>query len=171
LTEIAVIEKNTKERIRVILTDYNGHKFIDCRVYFEDAQGELKPTKKGIALSADTINEVIQALQKGSAALGDSLAPVPARRKPRPMAEKATPGAEAGAPKFEGRNVSERVRGWVSAVNGSQFSVKDCQRALALTETKQAHLVNVVLSKLCYEGLIERTGEGRGSYKHRISSS
>jgi len=72
---IADIEKNNKERIRVILTEYHGHKFIDCRVYFQDDQGEWHPTKKGISLSGDVVDEVIEALQKGSAALEDALSP------------------------------------------------------------------------------------------------
>ena len=61
---IAEIEKNSTERIRVAVTEYKGHKFIDCRVYFEDGQGEWRPTKKGIALNGETILEVIEALQK-----------------------------------------------------------------------------------------------------------
>jgi|GEM_PF-677542 hypothetical protein len=160
LTEIAVIQKNTKEYIKVILTDYNGHRFIDCRVYYEDAQGELKPTRKGISLNADTIDEVIEALRKGNAALKDSLSPIPARRQPRP-------GAEAGAPKADGRNISERVRAFVESINGSQFSVKDSQRALGLTESREKHLCNVVLAQLASEGVIERTGQGRGIYRRR----
>lgn len=157
---IAEIEKNSKERIKVSIEGYKGHKFIDCRVYFEDSAGEWRPTRKGIALSADTIDEVIEALQKGSAALETSLSPMPAQ-KPRPR-----PSAEAG-PSTDGRSISERVRAWVSSVNGSQFSVKDSQKALGLTESREKHLVNVVLSKLCDEGVIERIGEGRGSYRRR----
>jgi hypothetical protein len=66
---IAEIEKNATERIRVAVTEYKGHKFVDCRVYYEDDKGEWRPTKKGIALNSETIREVIEALQKGSQAL------------------------------------------------------------------------------------------------------
>jgi hypothetical protein len=157
---ITEVEKNSRERIRIALVEYHGHMLCDCRVYFEDDQGEWRPTKKGISLSPDTIDAVIEALQQGSAALEDALSPLPGR-KAQPTVEKPTPAA----PKPEDRTISERVRAWVSSVNGNQFSVKDCQRALGLTERKQAHLVNVVFSKLCDEGVIERTGEGRGSYR------
>lgn len=148
---IADIEKNTREHVRVTIAEYHGHKFIDCRVYYRDEAGEWQPTRKGIALNADTISKVITALQKGKDALGgNTLNPRTEDRKARP--------AGTGT-------VSETVRAWVSSVNSQQFSVKDSQRALGLTERKQAHLVNVVLSQMCNEGLIERTGQGRGVYR------
>jgi hypothetical protein len=67
--QIAEIEKNSKERIRVSVEEYKGHKFVDCRVYFQDEAGEWRPSKKGIALNADCIDEVIQTLQKASKTL------------------------------------------------------------------------------------------------------
>lgn len=66
---IAEIEKNATEHIRVVITEYKGHKFIDCRVYYEDDKGEWRPTKKGIALNSETVEGVIEALQKASRAL------------------------------------------------------------------------------------------------------
>jgi hypothetical protein len=164
---IAEVEKNTKERIRVSAEEYNGHKFIDCRVHYQDAAGEWRPTKKGIALNADAIDEVIEALRKGSAALESRLSPRAEDRETK-HAKTATKTKEPKptAPlESDNRTISEKVRAWVSSVNGNQFSVKDSQRALGLTERKQAHLANVVFSKLCDEGLIERTGQGRGNYK------
>lgn len=151
---IADIEKNTRERVRVTIEEYRGHKFIDCRVYYRDEAGEWQPTRKGIALNADTLNDVIAALQKGSDALGSTLSPIVEDGKARP----------AGKPVGTG-TVSEAVRAWVLSSVNDQFSVKDSQRALGLTERKQAHLVNVVLSQMCNEGLIERTGQGRGVYR------
>jgi len=67
--QIAEIEKNMKERIRVSIEEYRGHKFVDCRVYWQDEQGEWRPSKKGIALNDECIDPVIQALQKASKAL------------------------------------------------------------------------------------------------------
>ena len=63
------IEKNMKEKIRVSIEEFRDHKFIDCRVYFEDDSGTWRPTKKGIALKSDCIGEVIEALQTASKAL------------------------------------------------------------------------------------------------------
>lgn len=163
LSTIAEVEKNSRERIRISIEEYRGHKFIDCRVHYEDSQGEWKPTKKGIALNADTIDEVIEALQKGSNALEEHLSPLPHDRKAdRPSSKPILVE--------DNRSISDKVRAWVSSVNGSQFSVKDSQRALGLTERKQAHLVNVVFSKMAEEGLIERTGQGRGVYQRRVTA-
>ena len=59
---IAEIEKNSLERIRVQVTEYRGHRFIDCRVHYQGANGEWLPTKKGIALSGELAEEVAQAI-------------------------------------------------------------------------------------------------------------
>ena len=64
--QMAEIEKNLKERVRVSIEKYKGHEFIDCRVYWQDEAGEWRPSKKGIALNGDCIGEVIEALQKTS---------------------------------------------------------------------------------------------------------
>jgi phage terminase small subunit len=63
------IEKNTKERIRVSIEEFRGHTFIDCRVYFVDDTGTWRPTKKGIALNSECIEDVIKALQQASVKL------------------------------------------------------------------------------------------------------
>ena len=36
------IQKNSREVIRVEESEYEGHKFVDCRIYFDD-NGEWKP--------------------------------------------------------------------------------------------------------------------------------
>lgn len=41
------------------------------RVYFEDAGGDMKPTKKGITLNEETIDEVIALLKQASKKLKD----------------------------------------------------------------------------------------------------
>jgi len=45
---------------------YKGYEFIDVRVYYEDDNGEWRPTKKGIAIAPDKIEELISLLKKGS---------------------------------------------------------------------------------------------------------
>jgi len=60
---ITEIGKNRKERVRVSIEEYKGHKFIDCRVFFEDDQDEWRPFKKGIALNGESIHDVIEALK------------------------------------------------------------------------------------------------------------
>ena len=73
--QIAEIEKNQKERIRVSIEEYKGHKFVDLRVYWQDEAGEWRPGKKGIALNPDIIDEVIEALQIASEKLESLLTP------------------------------------------------------------------------------------------------
>ena len=63
---IAELEKNQKEKIRVSIEEYRGSTFIDCRVYWQNNKGEWHPSKKGIALNGECIDEVIEALQKAS---------------------------------------------------------------------------------------------------------
>lgn len=58
------IRKNTTEKIRVSKQLYKGYEFIDVRVYYEDDTGEWRPTKKGIAIAPDKINELISLLKK-----------------------------------------------------------------------------------------------------------
>jgi len=72
---IAEIQKNLKERMRVSIEEYYGHKFIDLRVYFEVENAQWKPTKKGIALNNESIDAVIEALQKASKKLEGIKAP------------------------------------------------------------------------------------------------
>jgi hypothetical protein len=64
--EIGSVEKNIKERVKVSIETYREHKFVDCRVYFEAKEGKWLPTKKGIALNDETIDEVIELLKKAA---------------------------------------------------------------------------------------------------------
>lgn len=40
----------------------NGNTFIDIREFYTDAAGEEKPDRKGIAIPADMIDKVIEAI-------------------------------------------------------------------------------------------------------------
>ncbi len=63
---IGEVTKNSKEKILISLNEYQGHKYVDLRVHYEDeTSGEYKPTKKGIALSVKVIPEIISKLQEG----------------------------------------------------------------------------------------------------------
>jgi uncharacterized protein YjhX (UPF0386 family) len=64
------IQKNSREIIRISESEYEGHKFIDCRVYFMDKfkdksgneSGEWRPTKKGISFSHKIAKEVVDGI-------------------------------------------------------------------------------------------------------------
>jgi hypothetical protein len=57
------IQKNSTERIRVSRRSYEGHEFIDIRIFFEDDTGEWKPTKKGITIAPDKVKKLVDILQ------------------------------------------------------------------------------------------------------------
>tara|TARA_R110000824_G_scaffold266063_3_gene455042 strand:+ start:5160 stop:5375 length:216 start_codon:yes stop_codon:yes gene_type:complete len=60
------IKKNSKEKFIVSINEYEGHKYIDVRVYYQDREGEYKPTKKGIALSPKVVKEVMELVIVGA---------------------------------------------------------------------------------------------------------
>ena len=65
--DIATIEKNKIEELRVALKEYKGHHYIDIRTYCDryadQGQGRLR-TKKGVALAVTKLPELIAALQQ-----------------------------------------------------------------------------------------------------------
>ena len=56
------IRKNKSEVIRIQLKEYEGHKLIDLRVWYEDENGEYKPTKKGISFNRNFALNVSNAI-------------------------------------------------------------------------------------------------------------
>ena len=68
---IGIVEKNTREQIRVTRTNYRGYEFIDVRVYWKDeTTQEWKPSSKGISLSPKTIPQIVEHIITGAEELG-----------------------------------------------------------------------------------------------------
>jgi hypothetical protein len=61
---IGQVERNETEVIRISTEEFKGRSYVDVRVYFEDSEGEWKPTKKGVAISPDKLDQVIQLLKE-----------------------------------------------------------------------------------------------------------
>lgn len=61
---VARIAKNPTEEVRVSFTSYRGYDLLDIRVYFQDEQGEWRPTKRGVSLSVDSFAELRDAIVK-----------------------------------------------------------------------------------------------------------
>ncbi len=61
---VARIAKNPTEEVRVSFTSYRGYDLIDIRVYYQDDQGEWRPTKRGVSLSVDSFAELREAIVK-----------------------------------------------------------------------------------------------------------
>ena len=64
--------KNSREIVRAGHTEYQGHKLVYLRVFYNagtDEKPEWRPTRKGITISEELLNEVIKAVNslKGDA--------------------------------------------------------------------------------------------------------
>jgi hypothetical protein len=68
--QIGEIRKGN-DKIIVTVKEFKGKQYIDLRTYFENDQGEWIPTKKGISLTPDNLDEMIQFLQKAKEATPD----------------------------------------------------------------------------------------------------
>src|SRR5262245_14271734 len=60
---VAVIAKNAREEIRVALTEFKGYHLIAVRVWAKGAGGDV-PTRAGLNVRYESLDELIGALQK-----------------------------------------------------------------------------------------------------------
>jgi len=58
------IKRNDSEIVRVSKREFKGHEFLDLRIYYQDDEGDYKPTKKGITINPKLVDELIDALNK-----------------------------------------------------------------------------------------------------------
>ncbi len=58
------IERNPTEVLRVSLENFKGRDYIDLRIYYQDENGEWKPTKKGVTVAPDKLDDVINFFNK-----------------------------------------------------------------------------------------------------------
>jgi hypothetical protein len=61
--KIIEIEKNSREIIRISLSEFKGKKLIDLRVWYKDKEDEYKPSQKGLSLSVDKYKELKDAIE------------------------------------------------------------------------------------------------------------
>ena len=69
---IAEFRKNAAEVVRVYLTEFKGSSYFDLRIWLQEAPGEpgnLRPSKKGLCLNIELLNDLRQALEKLEAAI------------------------------------------------------------------------------------------------------
>lgn len=84
---VAKIAKNPTEEVRISLTSYRGHDLVDIRVFFQDEQGEWRPTKRGVSLSVDSFAELREAVAKAEEMLNST--PAAAKSSGRSRAKKS----------------------------------------------------------------------------------
>ncbi len=62
-------QKNTVETIQASITEFNGKKYADLRIYYTDDNNELQPTKKGLTVSVESFPEIKKAVNELEKAL------------------------------------------------------------------------------------------------------
>lgn len=66
---VHTFDKNKKERIRIALNEYKGHQYIDIRTFYL-ADGEYKPSSKGVTLKTELYPELLKGVMELAATLG-----------------------------------------------------------------------------------------------------
>jgi hypothetical protein len=70
-TLLGLIERNATEELQIAINEYKGKKYVDLRIYYTTDEGDnWNPTKKGITVPPDKIDDVIEALEKAKEELG-----------------------------------------------------------------------------------------------------
>lgn len=60
---VAEMEKSFNEKILFSVSEFKGKQYADIRIYYEDDEGEWKPTKKGVTVSLDSFAEFVEHVQ------------------------------------------------------------------------------------------------------------
>ncbi len=75
-------KRNQEETLRISLSNFKGRTYIDIRMFYEDAKGELAPTKKGVTITPELWDEfrngvanAEEALQKANLWHPEGIAP------------------------------------------------------------------------------------------------
>lgn len=61
---LKTIPKNSREEIRISLKQFKGTEYFDIRTFFKDKQDVMKPSKKGITIPPDCLEDLKVGLQK-----------------------------------------------------------------------------------------------------------
>lgn len=54
---VAEMDKGWNEKIVFSVSEFKGNIYANIRIYYEDDEGEWKPTKKGVTVSMDSFLE------------------------------------------------------------------------------------------------------------------
>lgn len=65
-------KRNPEETLRVSLSHFKGRTYIDVRLFYEDANGELQPTKKGITVTPELWDEFRKGIVAAEKALTEA---------------------------------------------------------------------------------------------------
>lgn len=59
--------RNRKNSIVVAIKQYEGHTFLDCRVFGTNSEGQTVPTAKGVTIGMVRLREFLRAVEKAHA--------------------------------------------------------------------------------------------------------
>ena len=66
---VGTVEKNALERIQIAVKDYQGHVYVDLRLWFLGDDEQWHPTKKGITVGPSQWDDFLAALGQVEAQL------------------------------------------------------------------------------------------------------
>jgi hypothetical protein len=62
---VAVLQKNAREQVHIRLKVFQGHELIDVRIWYPDRETEeWKPSSKGIAVSTELYDALVEAIHR-----------------------------------------------------------------------------------------------------------
>jgi hypothetical protein len=50
-------KRNADDTLRISLSNYKGRTYVDIRIFYQDSNGELAPTKKGVTITPELWDE------------------------------------------------------------------------------------------------------------------
>ena len=62
MTDRIVMKKNSRESLVISRNDYKGIELVDIRTFFTNENGDLSPTKKGVSIRLELLDELIASL-------------------------------------------------------------------------------------------------------------
>lgn len=60
---LASFPRNAQETLQVSLATFKGRTYVDIRLYYTDADGQLKPTKKGVTVPPELWDQFRQGVR------------------------------------------------------------------------------------------------------------
>lgn len=70
-TLLGTIGRSPTEELQIAISEYKGKKYVDIRIFYTTDEGDnWNPTKKGVTVPPDKIEEVKTALAKAQVELG-----------------------------------------------------------------------------------------------------
>lgn len=72
--QIVLAEGGTpKKRLRIALQHFEDQPLLNIRYYYEDKQGEMQPTKKGVSISRNRYLDLVETIEKHHDSIADYL--------------------------------------------------------------------------------------------------